>query len=324
MKRIVLTSVLVILTQFAGANVLLNHLNKLYEKDQSKCFERSKWFMKHWEERAEPYLFAFKVQSSRVDKANSTVSAFYRTRTALKYAMGFKELADEDLKSELNWLEMEESFTKEVKELIILLEGENEQQYADLLSDKFDKFSNIEDSDNEILEIVVAREENVKNTVFEASTSGLMFNMPTGKEIIPSSSISSEVELLRLINQEREKQGLEELVWNEDLANAARYHAFDLGSQDYFKHETYDRIDGNLVRIGDSFERIRKFYSDSHVNSENIAAGDARANGTYKQWYNSKGHFENMFNPNSKKVGIGYVNVPGSTYGHYWVFCTAE
>lgn len=324
MRKFILIFAAIAVTNISFGNALLNHLNKLYEKDQSKCFKRSKWFIKHFDERAEPYFFAFRVQSSKISEAKNSISAFYKTKTALKYAQGFQERAGEELLEELNWGSFSDQFSEDVRELILLLESENEERYADMLAARFEKFDQFETVDNVVIEIKETREENVSNTVFEASTSNMMFNMPTGSEVIPSTSMANEVELLELINAERAKKGQSELIWNEELANAARYHAFDLGSQDYFKHDTYDRVDGNLVRIGDSFERIRKFYNDSHVNSENIAAGDARPSGTYQQWVTSKGHYENMFNPDSKKVGIGYVNVPGSTFGHYWVFCTAE
>lgn len=324
MKNLLLVFASIFFVQNSNANILLAHLDHLYQKDKSKCLERSKWFIKHFDERAEPYYFAFRVQSSKISEAKNSISAFYKTKTALKYAQGFQERAGEELLEELNWKSFSNQFSEDVRELILLLESENEERYADMLAARFEKFDQFETVDNVVIEIKETRDENVNNAVFEASTSKMMFDMPSGKEIIPSTSIASEVELLEMINKERVKKGQGELIWDEDLANAARYHAFDLGSQNYFKHDTYDRIDGNLVRIGDTFDRIRKFYSDSHVNSENIAAGDARASGTYQQWNTSKGHHENMFNPESKKVGIGYVYVPGSTFGHYWVFCTAE
>lgn len=46
--------------------------------------------------------------------------------------------------------------------------------------------------------------------------------------------------------------------------------------------------------------------------------------GTCQQWYTSKGHYDNMFNSSSKKVGIGVCHIPRSPYGYYWVFCTAQ
>jgi uncharacterized protein YkwD len=119
-------------------------------------------------------------------------------------------------------------------------------------------------------------------------------------------------------------KGLPELEWVEDLANAARYHAYDMATQNYFSHDTYDRIDGKLVKVGGTFPRIKRFYSSTFVNTENIAAGSAGADQTYRQWFTSPGHHKNMFNKSATKVGVGLYYYPGSTYKYYWVFCTAK
>ena len=132
--------------------------------------------------------------------------------------------------------------------------------------------------------------------------SGQFYGMPKGTEIVTSHNFASEQKMLRLINLERKKQGMVELVWEEDLAKACRYHAYDLGSQNYFDHNSHDRINGELVEVGGTFTRIRSFYNETFVNSENIAAGNETAADTYQQWYNSKGHYENMFNKSSRKV----------------------
>ena len=87
---------------------------------------------------------------------------------------------------------------------------------------------------------------------------------------------------------------------------------------------TLDVRDGDKVKVLTTFKRIRKFYTTSFANSENIAAGSHDAAGTYRQWYTSKGHNANMFNPSSKYVGIGYYKLAGSPYTHYWVFNTAR
>lgn len=127
-----------------------------------------------------------------------------------------------------------------------------------------------------------------------------------------------------MINQERKSQGMGELEFVEDMARACRYQAFDMGSQAYFDHDSYDRDSrGNLVEVGETFYRIRRFYNETFSNAENIAAGNEGADETYLQWYNSKGHYENMFNPEAKKVGIGVVHVPDSPFLYYWVLCTA-
>jgi len=153
----------------------------------------------------------------------------------------------------------------------------------------------------------------------------MFFGIPNGTEVVISAIlIMIAGALLEYINKERETFGMVKLDWEEGMARACRYHAFDLGSQNYFNHSTYDRKNGDLVKVGGTFDRIKKFYSASYVNSENIAAGNSDAYGTYMQWYNSPGHYENMFNPESTKVGIGVAYVKDSTFGHYWSIFTAK
>jgi uncharacterized protein YkwD len=153
---------------------------------------------------------------------------------------------------------------------------------------------------------------------------GKYYGMPSGDEDLGPFDFHGEKEILKLINAERIKMGLEPLKWSFSLSKAARYHANDMATQRYFDHNTYDRIDGKLVKIGGTFARIRKFYNLRFVNSENIAAGSKLAKDTYYQWYISKGHYANMFNKSSKYVGLGVAYNPDSPYKYYWVFCTAR
>lgn len=324
MRNLITAFALVLTAQSVFGNLLLNRLDRLYEKDQSKCLKRSKWYIKQLEHRAEPYFYAFRIQTERARNSNNAISAFYRTRTALNYANGFNQRADDKLKNELGWNSFSEIFAKDVRSVILMLESENEEEFADLLSKRLDKFHDHSDNNNGVLNVAEKRIESVDRADEFAFVNQLMFNMPTGAEIIPSSNLSREVELLEIINKYREEKGLDPLIWNEELANAARYHAFDLGSQDYFDHDTYDRVEGNLVRVGSTFQRIGKFYDESKLNAENIAAGNLTSQATFDQWYNSVGHFATMFDAESTKAGIGYVRVTGSTYEHYWVLCTAD
>lgn len=153
---------------------------------------------------------------------------------------------------------------------------------------------------------------------------GKYYGMPTGDEDISSHSFEKEKEVIALINAERIKKGLVPLKWSFDLTRAARYHANDMATQGYFNHNSYDRIDGELVEIGGTFKRIRKFYDLRFVNSENIAAGSETAANTYSQWFTSKGHYDNMFNESSRYVGLGVAYDATSPYKYYWVFCSAR
>ncbi len=145
---------------------------------------------------------------------------------------------------------------------------------------------------------------------------------PTGQERIASSDEEFEQELLRLVNVEREKRKLKPLEWKESLAWAARYHAQDMIVDRYFDHELYDRRGNRLRKVWDTFSKIKVFVDDNtFVCAENIAVGGETPEETFEQWINSPGHKENILNPKTKYMGLGYRYDENSEWGHYWVQC---
>ncbi len=148
---------------------------------------------------------------------------------------------------------------------------------------------------------------------------------PSGKENIPTSSKEFEMEMVKLINDFRKKNNLNELVWNESLARAARYHASDMQKDDYFEHESHDRVGGRLKKTLKTFDRVRLFADKNlFINSENIGAGQNSAKEMFEDWKNSAGHRKNMLNPTSIYIAVGYVFIEKDEYQHYWVMDTAE
>jgi uncharacterized protein YkwD len=135
--------------------------------------------------------------------------------------------------------------------------------------------------------------------------------LPTGKENFPSMLPAGEREVLRLTNKERARKGIRPLVWSEDLARAARYHAADMAHDHYFNHASFDRREGRLVRLGIEFARIRRF--DPKGSAENIALTPTdSAEEVVRRWMESPSHRENILNPANLRVGIGFC-------GGYWV-----
>lgn len=141
---------------------------------------------------------------------------------------------------------------------------------------------------------------------------------PDGTEIITPLSSQFEKRVLQLVNSERSKKGLSPLSWRDDLGNSARYHAADMGIEDYFDHNSHDRTAaGGLKYVCDTWERIKPFASSP--GAENIAAGQAAPEAVMDSWMNSPGHRANILNGDLKYLGVGYYYYPDSTYGHYWV-----
>ncbi|EAY23980.1 hemopexin repeat-containing protein [Microscilla marina] len=136
-----------------------------------------------------------------------------------------------------------------------------------------------------------------------------------GNEYVAPVNGAHEKEVLRLVNVERKKRGLQPLTWNTKMARAARYHAADMAHDNYFDHASYDR---GGQKVCATFTRIRKFGSGS---AENIAVGGSTPAGTMRQWMNSPGHKRNILSKGSKSLGVGYYYKPGlkNKWRHYWV-----
>ncbi|MFT5779984.1 MAG: hypothetical protein ACI837_002945 [Crocinitomicaceae bacterium] len=328
--------------QVSANNATYNRLKKLYESDPAQCLIVAKKYIKRYPSKASPYYFATVVFQDKVARSKKARGKYFHMSKALGYAKTFNELEDFELQNKVDWeakcIELEKTARDVVKELLETEDSDLGFRLEEKLNSyELNKTIYLAENENEI-EIEIDTEvetETVAHITEETTTSipapeivtipGQFYGMPSGEESVKSYSLSNERELLKLINAERLTQGMPELVWEEDLARACRYHALDQGTQGYFNHDSYDRVGGELVLAGETFDRIRTFYKKpgQFVNSENIAAGNESAEDTYQQWYNSPGHYANMFNKRSTKVGIGVYRVPGSQYEYYWVFCTA-
>ncbi len=129
----------------------------------------------------------------------------------------------------------------------------------------------------------------------------------------PQGQPGYEDQLLALINQERQNQGLAPLSMNAALREAARAHSRDMACQGFFSHTGSD---------GSSpADRVARYgYQFSYL-GENIYAGNGPYNSpqaAFQAWMNSPGHRQNILSPNFVHVGIGYAYDPNSPYGSYW------
>jgi hypothetical protein len=119
-----------------------------------------------------------------------------------------------------------------------------------------------------------------------------------------------ESDVIDLVNVERSAQGLHPLSSDASLATAARNHSEDMGVQDYFSHTS---LDGRTVA-----DRITAAGYSYSTFGENIAGGFPTPQTAVEAWMSSAGHRANILSPNFCDIGVGYVYVPNSTYGHYW------
>lgn len=113
-------------------------------------------------------------------------------------------------------------------------------------------------------------------------------------------------DVLQLVNRERARYG------------AAPLHlAADLQRETAIRAEECSRVFSHTRPNGRDCFSIMS--NRGRTCAENIAAGNSTPQEVVDQWMNSSGHRANILNPAFKELGVGYVEVPGTEYTHYWV-----
>ena len=117
--------------------------------------------------------------------------------------------------------------------------------------------------------------------------------------------LSVEEEVVRLVNAERQKNGLSPLTLDWELSRVARYKSQDMRDRGYFSHQS--------PTYGSPFDMMRSFGISYRTAGENIAKGYRSAAEVVSAWMNSSGHRANILNAGFTKIGVGYV-----ADGNYW------
>lgn len=116
-------------------------------------------------------------------------------------------------------------------------------------------------------------------------------------------------QVVNLVNQERQKNGVAPLTISPSLDNVAQTKAQDMVNENYFDHTS--------PKYGSPFNMMTTFGIHYTYAGENIAAGQPDAATVMKDWMNSPGHRANILNPNYTQIGVGEAH--GGSYGTYWV-----
>ncbi len=141
-----------------------------------------------------------------------------------------------------------------------------------------------------------------------------------GGEFAPVINADYEQTVVELVNTERwNNDNLPPLKRIDSLNNASRYHATDLGQDNYFQHDSYDRVNGDLTKVCGTWDRVLNYYgNDWRFLAENIAAGQTSPERVVDAWMNSEGHRANILSTNNWEIGVGYFYTSNG-YHHYWV-----
>jgi len=126
-----------------------------------------------------------------------------------------------------------------------------------------------------------------------------------------------EQRILELVNDERARVILPPLKRVNQLDIAARYHAADLQQDNYFNHDTYDRIGGSLQKTCNWDTRLSSYYTGWSAIGENIAAGYGSPEAAMAGWMNSTGHRANILSSSFWEMGVGYSEGGGDYYRYY-------
>lgn len=134
---------------------------------------------------------------------------------------------------------------------------------------------------------------------------------PENDIILPDTNASEDTsfaqQILTLVNKERAKAGLKEVILDETLEKAAAVRAGEIERS--FSHTRPD---------GSSFSNVLKDMGVTYKGAgENIAWGQKSPQEVMEGWMNSPGHRANILNPQFTKLGVGhYQNSRGT---NYWV-----
>lgn len=329
MRTLLISTLLLVSISTSWANEkLYNKLNKLYLTDRTKCMEQTKKMIKKKSQESIPYYFASVIYYDKSKESQTLRGTYLHMYRAVANAAKFEKYSSEKERNLVHWDEHIASIKNRSEKLIATLDKNQMNDLSQNLTEQLSKVEVIashfrmeEETDDLLVKDI--KVETLKPDAAFTKTANHFYGLPTGNELVVSSDRKSEQEILRLINEERTKRHLPVLIWNEELANASRYHAYDQGTQSYFSHTSNDRINGNLVSVGSTFTRIRRFYKGSPT-GECIAAGNKKPESTFNQWKTSDGHAKIMFDADARFVGIGFVQVEGSPHEYYWVLATGN
>jgi uncharacterized protein YkwD len=313
-------------------------LNKQYEKNTEKAFLLAKKISSKDKNLASPYYFQFLVYGKKADLTKASKDQATNLGNAISAGSSFEKKAGESLLTQTDWTTKKEGLKVKVIACLTKLRAEKNDSRFKKLKDKATNFfsempidlveqkqvesTKNKSTDKEMAKTTFAAPKHLFPSI-KTESSKINFTVkPTGKEQFLSFNESEEQKLIDQLNAARIEKNLQPLAIDPDLVRAARYHARDMGKENYFEHATNNKLNGKLTKSIGAFERIALFYPQGG-NTENIAAGNSTAEETYNQWFNSPGHFENMFNEAATKVGIGVYHDSNSDFGYYWVFCTA-
>ncbi len=124
--------------------------------------------------------------------------------------------------------------------------------------------------------------------------------------LVDQAVVSTQQEILRLVNQERAKQGLKALELDWQVSRVAQYKSDDMANKNYFDHQS--------PTYGSPFDMLKSFNVKYRSAGENIAKGQKTPQAVMTAWMNSSGHRANILGSSYTHLGVGYTVKNGTPY----------
>lgn len=136
--------------------------------------------------------------------------------------------------------------------------------------------------------------------------------------LVTSAAVINQLErkAFDILNEKRKENGLQPVVWSEDMAKVARLHSENMAKFKFFSHAG---LDGSMV--SDRADSLG--FSRWKAIGENIAYNRGYENPVEfacQRWMQSQSHRENILNPRWKEAGLGMAITAEGIYYFTEVF----
>jgi uncharacterized protein YkwD len=129
-----------------------------------------------------------------------------------------------------------------------------------------------------------------------------------------------EKTILDLLNQERKKEKVDELVLHPTLCKVAKQHSENMAKQEKLSHKLDDKgVAQRVTDAGYDYRSIGENLAMSEVESGDDAPPSTPKE-IHQKWMESKGHRENILASKYREVGISIVRSKKGTYYYTQVF----
>ncbi|MBI5928798.1 MAG: hypothetical protein HY862_05780 [Chloroflexi bacterium] len=148
-------------------------------------------------------------------------------------------------------------------------------------------------------------------TATPTPTDAMVTSTPTSTSAPAYTIIDNSYDVLALINQARCTNGLNPVILNPLLNNAATIHSIDMAVNNFVDH-----VGSDGSNVGD---RVTAQNYPWVFLGENIAGGPTSVTAAFGSWGT-----EYILDPNMREMGLGHVSNPDSDLDHYWTLVMAS